>query len=105
MPAPTLSPAAAGRPRRGDCARISTAPIACSSTASARSSLAPVYLNLGALDALCVEHLDRVGGARDKRLSIVVRLEVREHPVGERTRVSTLWPADADAEPQALLRR
>ena len=66
--------------------------------------VAPVDLDLRLLDALGVERLDRVRGARDERFRVLVRLEVREHPVRERPRIAALGPADADAKPQELLR-
>src|SRR6478752_9622547 len=68
------------------------------------AALAPVDLDLGLLDALGVERLDRVCGARDERFCVLVRLEVREHPVRERPRVAARGPADTDAKPQELLR-
>jgi hypothetical protein len=39
----------------------------------------------------------------DQRFGVFVRLEVREHPVGERARIATLGPADSDPKPQELL--
>ena len=72
--------ARAANQTRGGCAAV-PAPRRCS---------AAVDRGLRALDALGVERLDGVGGARDERLGVVVRLEVREHPVGERPRVAAL---------------
>src|SRR5947208_2037452 len=50
------------------------------------------------------ERTPRLGRAGDDRLRVVMRLEVREHVVGEGASVAVLGPADADAEPQEILR-
>ncbi len=59
----------------------------CGSRPAARSArrparLAPVDLELGALDALREQRLDGICRTPDERLGILVRLEVGEHPVG-----------------------
>src|SRR5262249_21383257 len=54
-------------------------------------------------EALRVERLDRGGGAGDESVRVLVRLEVREHPVGERSAVAALRPADADPQPEEVL--
>ena len=59
---------------------------------------------LGGLETLAGDRLDRVGRARDDRLGVVVRVEVREHVVGERTRVAAPGPAHADAQTEEVLR-
>src|SRR5581483_8405294 len=59
---------------------------------------------LGGLEPLRVERLDGVRGARDDRLGVLVRLEVREHPVGEVAPVAAPGPPDADAQAQEVRR-
>src|SRR6185312_16265266 len=51
-----------------------------------------------------VERLDRVRRTGNEPLGILVRLEVGEHPVGERPPVAAARPSDADAEAQEVLR-
>src|SRR2546430_476355 len=100
------SPGGAVRPQRGASAATSTAPITSSSEAWARSRpfLAPVDLDLCPLDAIGDEQLDRVRRVRDELVRILVRLEIPEHPVGQRTRVTPLRPPDADAQTEEILR-
>src|SRR5262245_39842279 len=100
------SPGGAAKPPRGAFAQTSSARTARSSTASAgsRPPLAPFDLDLRALDAFGIERLYGVRGARDESLRVLVRREVRENPLGERSRVAALRAADANPEPQELLR-
>src|SRR5215218_7447175 len=72
--------------------------------AGASQPLNLVEPRLSAIEALGVERLDRVGRARDDRLRVLVRLEVREDEVGERPPVAALRTADADPQPEKLLR-
>ena len=48
--------------------------------------------------------LDGVRGAGDERLDVDLGLELREDVVGDRAAVAAAGPADADPEPQELLR-
>ena len=66
--------------------------------------LAPVDRALRLLDAFGVELLDRVGGARDESLCVVLRLEVGEDVVRERARIASLRAADPDAQAQEVRR-
>ena len=86
-------------------AAAARSPVTLSADGVGRSAYpGPVEAALRRLEPLRVERLDRVGGARDDPLGVLVRLEVGEHPVGERAAVAAAGPADADAEPQELLR-
>ena len=71
---------------------------------AARARLAAVDLKLRLLDAVGDEQLDRIRRARDEVVRIVVRLEVREHPVGERPRIAALRAADADPQAEEVRR-
>src|ERR671910_2577289 len=63
-----------------------------------------VKTSLSRLEAVAGDRLDRVGRAGHDRLRVVVRLEVREHVVGERARVATLGAAHTDSQAEKLLR-
>src|SRR5438105_1941678 len=64
--------------------------------------LAAVHRALRLLETLGVELLDRVGGARNEILRVVVRLEVGEDVVGERARIAAPGTADTDAQPEKV---
>src|SRR5580765_56996 len=59
---------------------------------------------LRALEAGGVERLDGVGRARHDRLPVVVRLEVGQDVVRERSPVAASRAADTDAEAEEVLR-
>ena len=63
-----------------------------------------VELRLRLLQAFGVQRLDCVRRARDDRVRVLVRIEVRQDVVGERARIAALRPADADAQSQKVLR-
>src|SRR6266545_298484 len=63
-----------------------------------------IELRLRPLEALGVERLDRVGGARDDPLRVVVRFEIGENVVREGPSVAALGAADADAQAEEILR-
>src|SRR5204863_9844789 len=63
-----------------------------------------VVLLLRPLETLGVERLDRVGGARDNRLGVLGRLEVRQDVIREWTRVAAARSADADAQAEEVRR-
>src|SRR5438445_94321 len=59
---------------------------------------------LGLIEALGVEGLDRVCGARDDPLGVVCGLEVRQDVIGRRAPVSAAGAPNADAQPHEVLR-
>ena len=67
---------------------------------SVRSQL--VEAALGLVEAVARQRLDRVGGAADERLGVVLGRERREHVVGDRPAVAAPGTADADADAQEL---